>query len=146
MRKIGSVALTQSERNKRFYSNHRDSTLARNKAYYPAYYEKNGDSIRNKRRNARHGINQEWFDAKLEQQNHCCALCGNPFEKTPHIDHNHKCCPAQKSCDKCRRDLLCDDCNLGLGRFKDDPEILARGIQYLKKHERQDDGNTVGRR
>lgn len=30
--------------------------------------------------------------------------------------------------------FLCDSCNTGLGRFKDDERILSNAIEYLKKH------------
>jgi len=32
------------------------------------------------------------------------------------------------------REWICDSCNTGLGRFKDDPELLQRAMDYLKKH------------
>ncbi|GMV00207.1 MAG: hypothetical protein AMXMBFR51_29390 [Ignavibacteriota bacterium] len=32
------------------------------------------------------------------------------------------------------REWICDSCNTGLGRFKDDVELLNRAIKYLKKH------------
>lgn len=128
--------LTQQERNERHYQNHRDKELARNKAYYPSYYEKNKEVIKAKRRNARHGITQQWYDGKLEEQQNRCAICLQPFEKTPNVDHNHECCEPLTSCDKCRRGLLCEDCNLGLGRFKDNPVALENAVLYLKKYER----------
>ena len=131
------------KKDKKRYEENRESELARNKAYYPSYYSRHGDRIRRERKNRRHGITQEWFDAKLAEQNNCCALCQQPFEGTPHIDHDHRCCPAQKSCDKCRRGLLCKDCNLGLGRFKDDAKVLELALRYARKYERQDDGNPV---
>ena len=144
MRKIGTVALTPSEKNKRRYEKHRDAELARNKAYYPSYYEKNRERLKHRTRNTRHRVTQEWVNAKMAEQNNCCVICLKPFEGTPHIDHNHKCCKSYHSCDNCRRDLLCKDCNLGLGRFKEDPESLARAIGYVNKwKERQSDGNSV---
>ena len=105
------------------YLEHREEELARNKRYWPSYYAENAVAIRAGYRNRRHGITQEWFDAKVLEQGGCCALCGKLFDKTPHLDHDHRCCPPLKSCEKCRRDLLCEDCNLGLGRFKDDDRI-----------------------
>jgi hypothetical protein len=33
------------------------------------------------------------------------------------------------------REWVCDSCNTGLGRFKDDPALLQRAIDYLKKHD-----------
>ena len=31
------------------------------------------------------------------------------------------------------REWICDSCNTGLGRFKDDTELLERALKYLKK-------------
>ena len=36
------------------------------------------------------------------------------------------------------RDWICDSCNTGIGRFKDDIEILERVIDYLKRFEEDD--------
>ena len=33
------------------------------------------------------------------------------------------------------REWICDSCNTGLGRFKDNPYFLEKVIEYLKKHE-----------
>ena len=32
------------------------------------------------------------------------------------------------------RDWICDSCNTGLGRFKDDVKLLKKAIAYLEKH------------
>jgi hypothetical protein len=130
MRKIGLKALTKSERNKRFYDNHKESELARNKQFY----RDNKDTQKIRHRNNRHHIKQDWFDVRLMEQDNKCAVCLEEFTDTPHIDHNHECCKPSTSCERCRRDLLCKDCNLGLGRFKDNTEVLERAIQYLKRH------------
>ncbi len=42
------------------------------------------------------------------------------------IDHDHKTGSG--------REWICDSCNTGLGRFKDDPELIQRVIEYLKKY------------
>lgn len=39
------------------------------------------------------------------------------------------------------REWICDSCNTGLGRFKDDIEILEKVIEYLKRFE--DDGQQL---
>jgi hypothetical protein len=98
------------------------------------YYQENKEIQRVKHRNNRHKITQEWFDAKLAEQDNRCAVCRDVFTKTPHIDHNHEHCPPLKSCEVCRRDLLCTDCNLGIGRFHDSVERLEKAIEYLRKH------------
>jgi hypothetical protein len=56
-----------------------------------------------------------------------CAICGatNGREgQRLYIDHDHKTGDV--------RALLCNDCNSGLGRFKDDPRLLKIAIAYLE--------------
>lgn len=132
MKRINPEApLTPTQKSQRRYEKHHDKEVQRNKEYH----QNNKEKINLRRRNYRHRITQQWFDQKLVEQDNKCAICCEPFTKTPHVDHNHKCCPPLRSCDKCRRDLLCDDCNLGLGRFKDNPLLLLVAIEYLKKHQ-----------
>ena len=42
------------------------------------------------------------------------------------IDHDHDTGNA--------REWICDSCNTGLGRFKDNVELMKEAIKYLKKH------------
>ena len=66
--------------------------------------------------------------------NHCCPIClrtesecvsGGQRTKRPfRLDHNHE--------TGAFRGFLCDSCNTGLGKFKDDPALLNRAISYLK--------------
>lgn len=58
-----------------------------------------------------------------------CYICGS--RENLHIDHDHSCCPTEKSCGECVRGVLCRGCNHGLGNFSDDPERLQRAIEYL---------------
>jgi hypothetical protein len=118
------------EKDAKRYRENRESERIRNRNYY----RNNRETQRIRHRNNRHGITQEWFDQKIQEQDGKCAICHNTFTNTPHIDHDHECCPQSKSCDKCRRGLLCEDCNLGLGRFKDDVSIMSSGIQYLNRY------------
>lgn len=84
----------------------------------------------------RHGINKEIFDNILTKQKNKCAICVNDFdlekEKNIVIDHDHSCCEGQYSCGKCVRGLLCQNCNHGLGKFKDNKEFLKNAIKYLE--------------
>jgi len=118
----------------KWLENNRESEAARNKASYPEYYKKNSERIKSRRRLSQHGVSQEWLDAKMLEQDNKCALCRQKFIMTPHIDHDHKCCIARKNCGSCQRGLLCTECNLGLGRFKDNIQTLENAIQYLKRY------------
>lgn len=80
-----------------------------------------------------HGLTKEQYDEIYLAQNGCCAICGRKPRQLV-IDHDHACCPKEKSCGKCVRKLLCGTCNSGLGFFKDTPELLTKAAQYLKDH------------
>jgi hypothetical protein len=66
-----------------------------------------------------------------------CAICGT---KDPggqgewHLDHWHGHCPPGKSCSLCWRGLTCSSCNLGLGKFRDNPKLLMYAYLYLIDH------------
>lgn len=51
-----------------------------------------------------------------------CVICGEPGESLA-VDHCHK---TNKV-----RGMLCSSCNLGLGKFKDDPQLLEFARIYL---------------
>ena len=73
-----------------------------------------------------YGITQEEYETLLEKQSHSCAICFKSFiEVKPKVDHDHQ--------TKVVRGILCGDCILGLGRFKDSPKILDNAIRYLVK-------------
>ena len=83
------------------------------------------------------GITKAELDDMLAAQEGACAICGStdPGSKRRNfsIDHDHKCCPKDKSCVKCRRGLLCGVCNSSLGGFRDDPELLRKAADYIEK-------------
>jgi hypothetical protein len=51
-----------------------------------------------------------------------CAICNTPTSKLV-VDHCHKTNRV--------RGVLCNSCNLGLGKFKDSPELLEAAMLYL---------------
>lgn len=77
------------------------------------------------------GITAESFATLLEGQGGGCAICGAE-EAAWHVDHDHTCCPSTRTCGKCVRGILCRGCNIGLGNFRDDLELLKRAISYLQ--------------
>lgn len=70
------------------------------------------------------------YDALLLAQDGKCAICQSDKSKTSrtdrmHVDHDHATGEV--------RGLLCDSCNVGLGRFEDDPNLLIAAAMYLVK-------------
>lgn len=74
----------------------------------------------------KYGLTLDQYDELSIQQGDVCALCGNVNKngKRLFVDHNHKTGQV--------RGLLCNNCNSGLGFFRDNPQILANAIEYLK--------------
>lgn len=99
-----------------------------------AHYRENAEIVRDKMRKARFGISREQFDAIFAAQGNVCATCGtdDPGSSYWCVDHDHACCPSSdKTCGKCIRGVLCYRCNHALGNVRDNPNTLARMIEYL---------------
>ena len=72
----------------------------------------------------KYGITPEQFDKMSEDQQGSCAICG--LKTTLYIDHDHATGKV--------RELLCWNCNVGLGHFRDSQGTLLLAAEYLKKH------------
>lgn len=75
----------------------------------------------------------ERWNKMLEEQNYSCAICETAqkdLNKTLCVDHDHKTGKV--------RGLLCHNCNVALGSFRDNSKILVRAIEYLKSKEFQE--------
>lgn len=77
-----------------------------------------------------YGITLDQFNQIKQEQGNRCKICNTDEPKGRHncfhVDHCH-------STGKVRG-LLCNKCNVGLGSFKDDPEILKIAAEYLIKN------------
>lgn len=77
-----------------------------------------------------YGITQSQYDEMLISQNGVCAICNmsnnEKRDRALSVDHDHKTGKV--------RGLLCQRCNIGLGKFQDDIWIMELAILYLKKH------------
>ena len=72
-------------------------------------------------------LSSDEYQALLEAQNNACAICGIDADASPralNVDHNHY--------THVIRGLLCVQCNIGLGYFKDDIERLLLAVEYLR--------------
>lgn len=68
-----------------------------------------------------------WVAETWEAQRGLCYLCENPMiREQANVDHDHRCCPAGKSCPYCRRGLACSRCNVLIGGAGDDPDLLEK--------------------
>ena len=77
----------------------------------------------------RYGLTPEDFDRMLKRQHGLCLICWKPFTRTPCVDHDHD--------SGFVRALFCDNCNIGCGRFFDNPDFLRRAadvMEFFKKH------------
>jgi len=74
-------------------------------------------------RRRRYGLTEEKYNNMILSQNNLCAICNKSSRKTLHIDHSHKTGEV--------RGLLCNNCNTGIGFFKEDISIFTRAIKYL---------------
>jgi len=74
-------------------------------------------------------LTQDDHLALVERANGHCPICGtaigrkNDEKRTAVIDHDHVTGTV--------RGLICDSCNVGLGRFNDDPALLLAAAIYL---------------
>lgn len=90
---------------------------------------------RMRRRLKQYNLTAERWAQMVEDCHGQCPACHRPMaEKDMAIDHDHSCCPGRNiSCGKCVRGIICHRCNLGIGYFLDDPEMMREVANYLDR-------------
>jgi hypothetical protein len=91
------------------------------------------DTHRKKNENLmrRYGISlKEWNDT-LTKQGNSCKIC-NRWSKRFVVDHDHSCCKTKKTCGKCVRGIICENCNRAIGLIDDSTIVLRSMIKYLE--------------
>ena len=78
-----------------------------------------------------YGITPEHYNETLVKQEGGCAICrsattGSKRSSHFHVDHDHTTGKV--------RGLLCHQCNIGLGGFRDNIQSMKNAITYLEKH------------
>lgn len=66
---------------------------------------------------------EQYYAEYMTSQQGLCGICKEEM-KNPQLDHCHVTNEV--------RGLLCKNCNLGLGNFRDNQEILLSAIKYLQ--------------
>lgn len=78
-----------------------------------------------------YNITIDQWEEIVDLQGGVCPICGSADDLV--VDHDHNCCDTEGSCGRCVRGAICQPCNVGLGRFKDDPDRLAAAREYVLK-------------
>lgn len=109
------------------------NSSADRRIYVRARVSHNRDLHRAKHLMTNYGADVAYERKLLVEQQGLCAICQKPEVATRgrdkrclSLDHDHK--------TGALRGLLCGNCNLGLGYFCDDPEVLLKAIGYLEKY------------
>lgn len=96
---------------------------------------KNGRQ-RDKHNKYTYNLTKREYEGMLRRQGNQCDACGGEFGSRRDIcvDHDHNCCPGERSCGECVRALLCQDCNISLGRMKECPKRIRALASYVERH------------
>ena len=121
----------------------KDGVNVRCKECYSAYYVQHRSRFKkynaSKRESMRiyhlkrnYGIDDAEYQSLLVKQNFCCAICAQPetsingvTKKTNFlaVDHCHE---TNKV-----RGLLCQNCNVGIGKLQENSELIRKAADYL---------------
>lgn len=72
-----------------------------------------------------YGVGEERFELEFDKG---CRICGAGKWTTNvrlHADHDHR--------TNTFRGVLCENCNLGIGKFYEDPMLLISAVVYLQE-------------
>lgn len=117
-RKHPTCAECRNKHYRQYYKDHKKEILKRQK-------ENPQWSVQDKYR--KYGITKEKFEQVVVEQNNRCKICLKEAKLV--IDHCH--------INNKFRGLLCSNCNIALGHFKDNKENLKLAIKYLEDWESQ---------
>lgn len=116
------------EYSKNYYAEHREEIIEKATLWNKKHPEK-AEKNRRKSQLSQYGLTIEEYDKLYDEQNGVCACCGEPQTlgcRFLSVDHDHETGRV--------RGLLCTNCNIGLGHFKDDKEKLKMAIKYLEEN------------
>lgn len=117
------------------YWKERGEASTNHKEYQKKYRQNNLRKCHNKSLKRHYGITVDDFERMRNEQNGVCKICKKPETR---IDSTSKKI-RRLAVDHCHnsgkvRGLLCSSCNVALGSFKDDIQLLQKAIDYLRFH------------
>ena len=118
---IGKTKKQINEKNKKWGQENRE--------YSKRHYQEN-IGLYWRRNLKRYNITPDDFNRMFIKQGGYCAICGehqSEFKKRLHVHHDHG--TGQVIC------LLCPKCNIGLGMFQDDPELLEKAAILVRQNQ-----------
>lgn len=123
--KIRNKGRQRQDYKSRWYQDNKDQLSEKAKEYY----KDNKNVRRLTLANKLYGVSAEEYFSLYEKYSSSCAICKVSEEKLArflNIDHDHETGEV--------RGLLCNSCNLGLGVFKDNKELLKKAWEYLEEN------------
>ena len=117
---------------KKYQKKWRDSHKEEKKKWYKRNRHKYQTKYKDRQRAQclikKYGITVEQYNELFLKQNGCCSICKrhqSEFKRSFAVDHNNE--------TKVVRGLLCHHCNIAIGHFFEDIDILQRAVFYLKE-------------
>lgn len=77
------------------------------------------------KRGSKYFMTEREVESMLISQDYKCAICKEGLREGAHFDHDHKMGFV--------RGLLCPNCNMAIGLFKDNPGNCIQAADYLLK-------------
>lgn len=109
----------RSKYQKDYYKNNKETLNKKRKEYYESNKETISAKQSDYKTKKNYGISKEEYNLLMEEGK--CAICGST-EKL-RLDHDHNTGKI--------RGVLCHWCNVGLGHFKDNLDLLIKAREYL---------------
>lgn len=109
---------------KKYYQENKEKCAVSSKKYYLAHKKQSAKHTRINNLK-KYGLTLKQYDEIFEKQDGNCIICGLPeIMRRLSVDHDHKTGKI--------RALLCERCNLLLGRVESNPELVIKMLEYLE--------------
>lgn len=108
------------------YDLNQEQRRAKGRAYYARDKATVIDRQRWYKRASQYGVTKEQFYGMWDAQQGLCKLCEKELTISCCVDHDHT--------NGNVRGLLCNSCNRGIGLLQEDPRLLEKAMNYIKKY------------